>query len=374
MVSIYKQLFYDLNFFFLALTSRLRCGACSDCRDSVAVITNIAQAHHALAHYENAVEYCERALALMGPTHDDCPLLYSTIAASYAGQGSVAQALASYSNSTKILLERKLTTHPLLLVNYKGQALVYRKRGRYDMVLECVENALGLLVSPATVVDKETRTTLQLEGGVACVRIGQFAKAVTLLTAVVEERESKLGVHDIMTAEAYGTLASAFKGLGDLPRARSLATQALEAYQTCLPATHPTLALSHDALGDLWRGEASSMALSHYRSALAIRAAAAMDLTPSYDNIGNVYRDMGDYAKALEQYSLSLQGKVARLGTRHIEVGDCYARMGILYKDNGSMQLARDALWNALDIFISTLGPQHHRTVAVNKVFMQIPS
>ena len=61
-------------------------------------------------------------------------------------------------------------------------------------------------------------------------------------------------------------------------------------------------------------------------------------MATSYNNIGTLYSEQGDYSKALEYLQKALKIKLEILGKNHPDVAMCYDNIGAVYwaaKDNG---------------------------------------
>lgn len=85
----------------------------------------------------------------------------------------------------------------------------------------------------------------------------------------------------------------------------------------------------------------------------------------SCNNLAGVYRDLGDYAKALEysQKSLAICKRV--FGTEHSSTGTCYNNLAGVYRALGDYAKAGKFYKDALAVFQAKLGLQHPNTTYV---------
>ena len=82
----------------------------------------------------------------------------------------------------------------------------------------------------------------------------------------------------------------------------------------------------------------------------------------SYNNIGNVYRKLGDYDKALEYHNKALEIKKAVLGEKHRDTADSYNNIGNVYSELKDYDKALEYYIKALKIRKDVLGEDHPNT------------
>jgi tetratricopeptide (TPR) repeat protein len=95
-------------------------------------------------------------------------------------------------------------------------------------------------------------------------------------------------------------------------------------------------------------------ALSSYEKALNIRKQSLPpnhpSLASSYDNIGNVYKNMGDYPNALSSYEKALEIRKQSLSSDHPDLAMSYDNIGLLYEDMHHYSKARSFYERAVNI------------------------
>ncbi|CAF4166380.1 unnamed protein product, partial [Rotaria sordida] len=147
-------------------------------------------------------------------------------------------------------------------------------------------------------------------------------------------------------------------------------------FQVChaqaLPPSHPDLATSYNNTGIMYKnmGEYSKALLSHERS-LEIRKIVLLlppnhpDLAASYNNIGIVYNSMGVYSKALSLYERSLEIKKIALTKNHLDLALSYNNIGVVYQNMGEYSTALSSYERSLEIKKIAL-PSNHPVVATS--------
>ncbi|CAF1342469.1 unnamed protein product [Rotaria sordida] len=135
-------------------------------------------------------------------------------------------------------------------------------------------------------------------------------------------------------------------------------------WQKTLPPNHPDLATSYNGIGAVYdnMGEYSE-ALSSYERSLEIRKIALPpnhpDLAAPYNNIGNVYKNMGEYSKALSSYEVSLEIRKILLPPNHVDLAASYNNIGAVYYNMGEYSEALSSYERSLEIQKIALPPNH---------------
>ena len=77
----------------------------------------------------------------------------------------------------------------------------------------------------------------------------------------------------------------------------------------------------------------------------------------SYDNLGTVYRNLGDFQQAKDSHARALDIRLKQLGPEHVDVATSYNNLGIVYRNLGDCQQERTAMhvhwtyvWNSSDL------------------------
>jgi len=85
----------------------------------------------------------------------------------------------------------------------------------------------------------------------------------------------------------------------------------------------------------------------------------------SYNNIGLVHDNKGEYDKALEHYQKCLAIELKKLGPEHPSVAISYHNMALAYKAKKDLAKAKEHWEKAYEIFLKKLGPNHPNTKLV---------
>ena len=132
------------------------------------------------------------------------------------------------------------------------------------------------------------------------------------------------------------------------------------------------MAISYNNIGSVYDNQGDyPKALEYHLKALAIREKALgqdhPDVAMSYNNIGIVYSYQGDYPRSLEYHlkALSIWEKV--LGQGHPNVATSYNNIGSVYYNQGDNPKALECFLKALAIWEKTLGREHPNTRTVKE-------
>ena len=82
-------------------------------------------------------------------------------------------------------------------------------------------------------------------------------------------------------------------------------------------------------------------------------------MTASYNNLGTVFSDLGDFQKGKDYHARALDIRVKQLGPKHIDVAASYNNLGTVYRNLSDLQKAKHNHVRALDIRVKQPGPQH---------------
>ena len=93
-----------------------------------------------------------------------------------------------------------------------------------------------------------------------------------------------------------------------------------------------------------------------------LRTPSDPDPTRAYNNLGIIYGHQGKYDEAIAQYERALRIKENAFGVDHIDTADTILNMGLFYKSQGQMQLAKEYLSRAHSSFQSNPGTTHPST------------
>ena len=85
-------------------------------------------------------------------------------------------------------------------------------------------------------------------------------------------------------------------------------------------------------------------------------------MATSYNNMGSVHHNKGEYDKALEHHQKALAIRLKQLGPEHPDVAISYNNMAYVYKAQKDLPKAKEYWAKAYAIFSEKLGPNHPHT------------
>jgi len=96
------------------------------------------------------------------------------------------------------------------------------------------------------------------------------------------------------------------------------------------------------------------------------------DTAITYNNMARMYHDQDDYEKALAFYEKSLIIREKMLGENHTDTAATYYNMAGVYKDQGDYERSLEYCRKALDIYKQVLGKEHQTTTKARKFLQEI--
>jgi len=158
--------------------------------------------------------------------------------------------------------------------------------------------------------------------------------------------------------------------LADYEEAIALYKRALRSAVEQFGDSHPDVATSYNNIGLVYNDQGNYVkALESYNKALEIYLSVFGDKHPNvatnYNNIAVVYFSQGNYAQALEYYNKALELYLSVFGDRHPSVATSYNNIGGVYDSQGNYAKALEYYNKALEIRLSVFGDRHP-SVATN--------
>ncbi|HMJ08112.1 MAG TPA: CHAT domain-containing tetratricopeptide repeat protein [Pyrinomonadaceae bacterium] len=275
--------------------------------------------------YEASAPFIKRGLALFEslPVKDDL-----LIADSVNNLGVLARIKGDYVEAERLLLqaigirERELgPDHPLVASNYNNLGLLYRNRGDY-------------------------------------------ARAEQMYTRALEIRERALGKDHLDLTAILTNLASLNYYKGDLEAALTLDRRVIAIREKYLGLDHPEVAMAYlnaaIVMGDL--GETQN-AIAYDRHALEIfnkrGSKPSSGTTAAAFNLGNLYRDSGDFAAARPQYIEAIKYAESVFNTDPLRLANYLEGYGKMLTSEADFTEAEPWLKRSLEIRENIFGPYH---------------
>ena len=145
--------------------------------------------------------------------------------------------------------------------------------------------------------------------------------------------------------------------------------EATTCYISIYGEEHAAVATSYDNLGTVYRDLGQyNEAKEYYEKALVIKkkiyGEEHASVAASYNNLGNVYRDLGQYNEAKEYHKKALVIKKKIYGEEHASVAASYNNLGTVYHDLGQYNEAKEYYEKALVIKKKIYGEEHASVAA----------
>ncbi|CAF0951715.1 unnamed protein product [Didymodactylos carnosus] len=123
-------------------------------------------------------------------------------------------------------------------------------------------------------------------------------------------------------------------------------------------------ATTYNNMGLVYKNQGDyEKALKYYEKSLEIKLISLPpnhpDIATTYNNIGLVYDNQGDYEKALKYYEKDLEISLISLPPNHPDIATTYNNMGLVYKNQGDYEKALKYYEKSLEIRLISLPPNH---------------
>ncbi|WP_213956704.1 tetratricopeptide repeat protein [Variovorax sp. dw_954] len=198
---------------------------------------------------------------------------------------------------------------------------------------------------------------------------GQYAQALQLAQAALQEVETINGSKDLTTATALSNTARVYALLGLYDEALPLYTRALAIREGAFGAEHPTTATSLNDLAGLYGSMGRyDQAVMLYTRALKIsektQGVEHLSTATILDNMAVLYHSIGLYDQALPLQTRALAIREKALGAEHLITALSLNDLGVLYRSMGRYDEALPLYTRALAIRERTLGAEHPEVAA----------
>ena len=172
---------------------------------------------------------------------------------------------------------------------------------------------------------------------------------------------------ELDTTNVYWQLeAGRFIGdyLADYKEVMTLYKRALHSAIEQFGARHPAVATSYNNIGNVYYNQGNyAQALDNINKALEIRLSVFGENHPavaaSYNNIGVIFCRQGNYDKALEHNKTALKINLSVFGENYPDVATNYDNIGMVYYMQGSYAQALEYYNKALEIRLSIFDDRH---------------
>ena len=316
--------------------------------DTATSYYNIGIVYRDKGDFDKALEYHMKALEIrekaLGVFHTATADSYNSVGILYANKGDNDKALELFLKALEIREVTLGVNHPDTAYSFNNIGSMYSDKGDFDKALEYYMKALEIIEKTLGEKHPDTACSYKNIGSVYSDK-GDFDKALEYHVKALEIRERILGVYHTATADSYNSVGVLYANKGDYDKALELFLKALEIREVTLGVNHPDTAGSYHNVGNLYgvKGD-SGKALEYYMKALGIyekvlgqnhpktaylqnsiawsyhlsgkydkafphaeNAVKAIPNNVSYiDTLATIYKGLGRYAEALEQFERCL--------------------------------------------------------------------
>jgi serine/threonine-protein kinase len=276
--------------------------------------------------------------------YDDADNYFKTALETVAGLGSEA------------LLQKALLEDDL--------ALNYYKQEKYEEALEAHRRALDLVTAGAG--ENHFLTARVLDNyGTTLRQTGCFTKAIEHYSRAMDIRRGLLGDEHLEVADSLNNIGIAHLRTSGRHKAEPLLRRALAIRQKYL-GDHPLVAKDHNGLAMLYRqADEFEKAIAHHHKAIRIRKKLGPFnevVAQSYNNIANVYWELGAYDLSAEYSACALMVFREKLGDHHTHVAHPLNNLSRIAHEAGEWEEAERLYQRTLAIRENTFG--RHLAVA----------
>jgi serine/threonine-protein kinase len=192
---------------------------------------------------------------------------------------------------------------------------------------------------------------------------GEMLTAADLLDLGVE-RIDDLSDQPLVQAEMLYTIGSSFRGMVMPKKAAPILERALNLQREHLPADHPDIAFTLNALGSVhWSVDEDEEAEPYLREALEMRrrlhGSTHPDVFTSLNNYALVLKDLGQLDEAEQIYRENLEARKAYYGPVHSKVTYSLNNLAFLLVERGKLEEAERYYREGLDAVRSIQGDDH---------------
>jgi len=286
--------------------------------------------------------------------------------------GGVFVSLGDYDRSQE-LLDRAITiqtgitpANDLALAKSRfNLGRMYYEQGEYDRSAKELETALTIYSEAGDADSEAIAEVLEFNASVA-VQQSRFADARDILARAADIRRRLPDTPPAVLGESVNSLGLALFSMGDYQAANRAFQEAILHFQngpkTGLYArAMANLAASHQLIGN------SDRAIEVHQDALALKrdvfGPRHIEVAYSLNNLGNLYREMGQFPEAEANLMEALDIFQESLGPQHGNVGVVMIGIGNLLRDAERFDEARSYYADSLPILRQVFGDDSVRVI-----------
>ncbi|MEO0557484.1 MAG: serine/threonine-protein kinase [Bacteroidota bacterium] len=321
----------------------------------------IGKVYRKLGAYDSSVVYLERALALCESLDDPIALseVQSHLAVSVRRAGDPERAIDLNRAALAIQTEYLGPNAPEVGVLHYGLGAAYHDLAQLDEAETNYREAARILADQPDFADDADGAMNNLAG--LLYNRQDYAEAAEVAGQVVRSQEARYDSSRMTVGMAYGTYGMALHDSGDLDAAERAYQQAIRIFRRLSGDRHPSLTYPLLDLGSLYTDRREyAKAEATIQEAIDIREATLdpddANIGRAVKNLGFLYLDMSRLDDAEQQFQKALRSLRAGLGDDHYRVAESAGGLARVYTEQGDPARAEPLYEEAAATFATTLG------------------
>lgn len=316
------------------------------------------------AHYDEAIEYFQKALAIDTIVFKGQPekaaVLYNYLGSAWKAKGEYDFAIDYQEKALAIYIRVLGEKHPNVAQCYDDIGWVWEDKGDYDRALEYYEKALT--IDYAVFGNKHPNVAVRYNNiGLLWHNKGEYDLAIGYYEKALPIYIREFGEKDPSIAACYNNFGLTWKYKGKYDRAIYYYEKALAIDSVVFGNKHPEIATGFNNLGSAWQDKGENdRAIDYYEKALAIDYAVFGNKHPNvavrYNNLGMAWQDKGEYDRAIDYYEKALSISVQFLGWGHPKTQTTAQNLSHAANEQGLELLDEKKYAEALLYFQKALG------------------
>jgi tetratricopeptide (TPR) repeat protein len=354
------------------------------------VHVDIAQSYNSLGcllqdqgKYAEAAEMLKEAVrqreTLMGKTHPDVAMSLLNLGNVYLDWSRYTDAEPIYERSLAIYEATFGPEHPNVALVLNSFAGLYQEMGQFEKSIPMYVRNLETKIKMLGAMHPDLALAYN-DIAVLCSRKDNNALAEDFFNGALKIRSTVLGTHHPDFAQSLQNLGSIYQQEGLYGMALPLFKQALGINEKAFGPQHPNVASAATSIGGLLQlmgPDHYGESVEYYKRSLAIYTAICAhgkpdsDLALTCNDLAIVYVKMGRFSEAEAMYLDALKHYTGCFGPDHPDVAQALKNLGSFYTNPAAKDKAKalEYLGQSVQVFESTLGHSHARTLAARDLF-----
>ncbi|CAF1323321.1 unnamed protein product [Rotaria sordida] len=283
--------------------------------------------------------------------------------------GLVLRAMGDYERAERyfrMLLEYIPEGHYNMGFIYSDLAMIALDKGDYQTAIQHDEKALKYFTAPDIYDQREYIGHVYTQLGTAHQHLGNLDLAMKYLTMATDIQKSPESL-----SCTYNQMALVYRDKGEKQLALEYFQKTLNIEEQVLKRNkyEPVLATMYNNIGEIYvqLGDDEN-ALKYLHHALYIRLKGTVsthtDLAAIYTNLGNVYSRRQELKKALEVLEKALEIDTQKFGSNHESLAVTHNNMSLVYKEMNDLPRAVHHLETALKILLRSQAGENHVNIS----------